>query len=87
MHHGANIPLAHFLLVIGVAEEGKGNPVSAQGRLDDIGDVALVCFLIVVFKALAAGVLVLGQVEVGAVAMPEFAPPKGKRTSVGGGLE
>ena len=77
VEHGAHVVFlgVHHLLVIGFAEEGQGHPVTAQGRLDDVGDEVLVFLLVVVCEVLAAGLLVTAQVEVGAVSdAPQLAP-------------
>ena len=76
------------LFIISFAEEGQRHPVSAQRGLDDIGDVALVGFLIKVVQALAAGLLMAAQVVVGAVGdAPQLAPAEGEQElDVGGGL-
>ena len=86
--YGADIALAYFLLVIGIAQEGQSHTVSTQRRLNDIRDILFVGFGIEVFTALARVGLMLGQVEVGAVRnAPEFAPAEGEQElDVGGGI-
>ena len=87
---GADIVLLgiHHLLVIGVHQEGQGDPVGAQGGLDYIGDVVLAALLVKVGLILAGGVLVGGQVEVGAGGhAPQLAPAEGEdKLKVGGGV-
>ena len=71
--------LAQYFLIVGIAQEGQEAALHAEGRLDDIGNVVLVLFLVEVGEILAAGVLVLGQVVVGAVGYaPQLAPAKGE---------
>ena len=78
----------HHLFVIGVAEDGKDRALHAQRGLDDVGDIVLVLVLVVVGQVLARGVLVLGQVVVGAVGhAPQLAPAEGEEElKVGGGF-
>ena len=78
----AVLVLSHHLLVIGVAEEGQGDPVGAQRGLDDVGDDVLPGLLVEVGQILAGGVLMLGQVVVGRSATPQSSPPaEGNRYS------
>ena len=94
MQHGADIGVAllvltHNLLVVGFAQEGQCHPVAAQAGLDNVGDVVLVLLLVVVFQALAAGLLMAAQVVVGAVGnAPQLAPAAAEGElilNVGGG--
>ena len=70
----------HHLFVVGVAQKGQRRPIGAQGRFHHIGQVALVGFRVKIFQRLAGGVLMLGQVVIGAVGYaPQFAPAKGEQ--------
>ena len=68
------------LFVVCVHEEGEGDAVGAERRLDDIGDVFLARLLVKVFHALARFFLMRAQVEVGAVGdAPQLAPAEGEQ--------
>ena len=88
--NGAHVVLGlvHHVLVVGVHQEGQGDAVGAQGGLDDVGDIVLVLLLVEVGHVLAGGVLVGGQVEVGAGGhAPQLAPAEGEdELKVGGGV-
>jgi len=80
VQHSADVAALQLLLVVGVAEEGQGHAVSTQGRLDDVGDVLLLGFLIEVVHVLAGDFLVAGQIVIGAVSdAPELAPAEGEQ--------
>ena len=87
---GAHVVLlrVHDLLIVGVAQDGQHGALHAQGGLDDVGDIALVLLLVEVGQVLAGGILMLGQVVVGAVGhAPQLAPAEGEEElEVGGGL-
>ena len=80
-HHAhVVLRLVHDLLVIRVAQHGQHAALHAEGRLDDIGDVALVRLGIEVGQILAGGLLVLGQVVIRAVGdAPQLAPAEGEQ--------
>ena len=84
----ALLVLADDLLVIGIDEEGQGDAVGAEGRLDDVGDVVLVRLGVVIGHVLAGGGLMRVQVEVGAAGhAPQLAPAEGEvELEVGGGV-
>ena len=67
---GADVLLAlavgQVLLVVGLAQEGQSHTVTAQRRLDDVGDVVLVGLAVEILEALAGGLLMAAQVVVGA---------------------
>ena len=69
MQDGADVLLAlavgQVLLIISLAQEGQSHAVTAQRRLDDIGDVVLVGLAVKVLEALAGGFLMSCQVKVG----------------------
>ena len=71
MQDGADVLLAlavgQVLLIISLAQEGQSHAVTAQRRLDHIGDVVLVGLAVEVLEALAGGFLMTAQVVVGAV--------------------
>ena len=82
VHHHAHVVLrlVHDLLVIRVAQHGQHAALHAEGRLDDIGDVALVRLGVEVGQILAGGLLVLGQVVIRAVGdAPQLAPAEGEQ--------
>ena len=94
VQHGADVGVAllvltHNFLVVSFAQEGQRHTVTAQARLDDIGDIVLVLLLVEVFQALAAGLLVATQVIVGAVGnAPQLTPAAAEGElilNVGGG--
>ncbi len=92
MQHGAHILLAlgvhEVLLVVGLAQEGQRHTVTAQRRLDDVGNVVLVRLGVEVLEALAGGLLMTAQVVVGAVCNAPQLAPVGEREGVldvGGG--
>ena len=68
---GADIFLAlgidQMLLIVSLAQEGQRHTVAAQRGLDHVGDVVLVGLAVEVLQALAGGLLMAGQVVVGAV--------------------
>ena len=86
VQHGADILLAlavgQVLLVVGFAQEGQSHTVTAQRRLDDIGDVVLVGLAVEVLQALAGCFLMAGQVVVGAVGNAPQLAPVGEREGV-----
>ena len=88
VEHGALGAVLQLLNVKGLAEEGQGHAVGAQGGLHDVGNVALVGLLVEVLKGFAAGFLMAAQVVVGPVGdAPELAPAEGEQVlDVGGGL-
>ena len=90
MQHHAHIVLAlvHHFLVISVTQHRQHAALHAQRRLHHIGNVALVGLGIKVGQVLAGGVLVLGQVVVGAVRhTPQLTPAEGEQElKVRGGL-
>ena len=93
VQHHANVVLAvfilaHHLLVIGVAQHRQNAALHAQRRLHHIGDVPLVGLGVKIGQVLAGGVLMLGQVIVGAVRYaPQLAPAEGEQElEVRGGL-
>ena len=59
--------LVNDLFVIRLAQEGQRHAVAAERRLDDVGDIVLVRFLIEIGQVLAGGLLVPLQVIVRAV--------------------
>ena len=92
VQHGAHILLTlgvhEVLLVVGLAQEGQRHTVTAQRRLDDVGDVVLVRLGVEVLEALAGGLLMAAQVVVGAVCNAPQLAPVGEREGVldvGGG--
>ena len=83
VHHHAGILFAHFLLVIGLAQKRQGHTVRAQGGLHHIRDIPGIVGGVEIFQAFSRVVLVLLQVVVSPVAMPQSSPqPKGKRYSI-----
>ena len=80
--------LAHHFLVVGVAEEGQGHAVGAQGGLDHVGDVPGVLLLVEIGQVFAGVLLVALEVVVGAVGdAPQLAPAEGEEVlHVGGGF-
>ena len=84
----AVLVLTDYFLVVCVNEERQCDTVRAKGRLDNVRDVLLVCFLIEIFHGNARGLLVLSQVEVGAVSnAPQLAPAEREQElEVGGRL-
>ena len=67
--------LTHDLLVVSLAQEGQSHTVTAQRRLDDVGNVVLVALLVVVLQVLAGSFLVTAQVIVGTVGnAPQLTP-------------
>ena len=80
VQHGTDVGIALLVgannfLVVCFAQECQRYTVAAQRRLDDIGDIMLVLFLIVVFQALAGSLLMAAQVVVGTVSnAPQLAP-------------
>ena len=93
VQHHANVVLAvfilaHHLLVIGVAQHRQNAALHAQRRFHHIGDVPLVGLGVKIGQVLAGGVLMLGQVIVGAVRhAPQLAPAEGEQElEVRGGL-
>ena len=53
--------------IVSVTKEGKSNSVGTERRLNNVGNVLFICFLIKVVKAFAAVVSVLSKVVVGTV--------------------
>ena len=93
VHNGAHIViallvLAYDLFVVSVAQDGQNGALNAQRGLNNIGNIVLVSFLIVVAQILAGDILVLGQVIVGAVGnAPQLTPAEGEEElKVSGGL-
>ena len=88
--HGAHIVLAVFILtdhflIVCLAQKCQCHTVTAQRRLDDIGDIVLVCFVIEIGQILAGSLLMATQIVVGTVsAMPHSSPHsvKGKVYSI-----
>ncbi len=61
--------------VVGVAQESKRYTVRTQRRLNDIGDIVLICFRVKIGQVFATMVLMTSQVIVCAVGNPpQFAP-------------
>ena len=87
-HTHVVLALVHRFLVVGVAQHRQHAALHAQGRLHHIGNVALVGLGVKVGQVLAGGVLMLGQVVVGAVRhAPQLAPAEGEQElKVRGGL-
>ena len=92
VQHGAHILLAlgvhEVLLVVGLAQEGQRHTVTAQRRLDDVGDVVLVGVLIEIGKILAGSLLMTAEVVIGSVCNAPQLAPVGEREGVfdvGGG--
>ena len=83
---GADVLLAlavgQVLLVVGLAQEGQSHTVTAQRRLDDVGDVVLVGLAVEILEALAGGLLMAAQVVVGAVCDAPQLAPVGEREGV-----
>ena len=69
--HGADVLLALVVgedfLVEGLADEGQHGAVAAGGRLDDVGQEALLGFLIEVDQGFTGAFFMHAQVVVGAV--------------------
>ena len=82
------IPFPNLLFVVSGAKERQRYPVRPQGRLNHVGDIAVFGFIVKVSQILPRGILMLGQVIVGAVSNPpQLAPAKGKQKfNVRGGL-
>ena len=82
MQDGADVVVALLVLpddlfVVGIGQEGQERAFDAEGRLDDIGDIARVLLLIEIRQILAGRVLMLRQVIIRAVGnAPELAPAK-----------
>jgi len=76
------------LLVISLAEERKRHPVGAERRLDNIGDISLVCLGVEVVKRLSAGFLMSAEVVISSVGnAPKLAPPEREKVlDIGGSL-
>ena len=87
-HDDSGVAFADFFFVIGVAKEGKQNPVHTERRLYDIRDIAFVGDGVDICHVFAAGVGVLRQVIVSAVGnAPKFAPAEREfEFEVGGGF-
>ena len=91
-HHAhivlAALVLSNHFLIVGIAQHRQHAALHAQRRLHHIGDVPLVGFGIKIGQIPAGGVLMLGQVVVGAVChAPQLAPAKGEQElKVRGGL-
>ena len=92
MQHGTDVLLAlavgQVLLVVSLAQEGQCHTVTAQRRLDDVGDIVLVGLAVEVLQALAGSFLMAGQVVVGTVCNAPQLAPVGEREGVldiGGG--
>ena len=87
VQNGANVVVALLvltddLLVICLAQECKRDAVAAEGGLDDVGDVVLVCVLIEVGQVLAGGLLMTAEVVIGAVGYAPQLAPIGEREGV-----
>ena len=84
----ALLVLTHNFLIVSIAEDGQNGTLNTQGGLNDIGNIVLVGFLIVVGQILAGDILVLGQVIVGTVSnAPQLTPTEGEEElKVSGGL-
>ena len=81
MHHNTGVVLfgVHDLFVIGFHKEGQRHAVGAEGGFNDVGKIFFVCDGVEIFKALAAGVLMGGEIEIGAACnAPEFSPTEGE---------
>ena len=80
MQDGADVVVALLVLpddlfVVGIGQEGQERALDAEGRLDDIGDIARVLLLIEIRQVFAGRVLMLRQVIIRAVGnAPELAP-------------
>ena len=83
---GADIFLAlgidQMLLIVSLAQEGQRHTVAAQRGLDHVGDVVLVGLAVEVLQALAGGLLMAGQVVVGAVCNTPQLAPVGEREGI-----
>ncbi len=83
--HGADIILPLLILtdnlfIIGITQESECDTVSTEGRLNDIGDIFLIGILIEIFHRNAGGLLVLGEVKIGAVSNPpKLTPAEGEQ--------
>ena len=74
-HAHVVLGLVDDLLVIRFAQERQRHTVAAEGRLDDVGDIVLVRFLIEIGQILAGSLLMALEVIIGAVGnAPELAP-------------
>ena len=86
VQNGADILLAlgihEVLFVVGLAQEGQRHTVTAQRRLDDVGDVVLVGLAVEVLQALAGSLLMAAQVVVGAVGNAPQLAPVGEREGI-----
>ena len=84
----ALLVLTDDLLVVSLAQESKRHAVTAERRLDNIGNIVLVAVLIKVCQILAGLLHMTAEVKIGTVGnAPELAPI-GERESVfnvGGG--
>ena len=74
--------IVEVLLVVSLAQEGEGDAVAAEARLDDVGDIVLVRLLVVVGEILAARLLMAAKVVIGAVGDAPQLAPVGKREGV-----
>ena len=75
----ALLVLTHDFLIVSLTQEGQRHTVAAQRRLDDVGNVVLIGFLIVVLQVLAGSLLMAAQVVVGTVSnAPQLAQPEPK---------
>ena len=74
-HAHVVLRLVDDLLVIRFAQERQRHAVAAERRLDDVGDIVLVRFLIEIGQILAGSLLMALEVIIGAVGnAPELAP-------------
>ena len=87
MQDGADVVVALLVLpddlfVVGIGQEGQERALDAEGRLDDIGDIARVLLLIEIRQVFAGRVLMLRQVIIRAVGNAQSSPqPNGNRNS------
>ncbi len=79
-HNGTLVAALELLFVVSCAQECQGDTVCAQGRLDNVRDVAGLLLVVKVGQILTGGVLVLGQVIVCPVRdAPQLAPAEGEQ--------
>ena len=79
VHNNAGVLFVDLLLVVSLNYYREEKALYAERGLDNVGNIALACGLIEVFKRLAARLDVLGEVVVGSVGnAPKLAPAEGE---------
>ena len=84
----SDVALRNLLLVVSVNQESENNPVRAERRLDNIGDVLFVCDRVKIRKLRARMLRMARKVEIRSVGdSPKLAPAEREhKLNIRGGL-